>query len=105
MSDAPAGLDHDCDETGVSLTIDAVRSQPDADGTFVLDGGTLGPGAVLRRRVSARAYQVLSDGAFLLSGTCGGRAPWEVASLQLPRRGVQDGVRWDLTVTVNRCDR
>ncbi|WP_295587686.1 hypothetical protein [uncultured Lamprocystis sp.] len=91
-------------ETGVSLTIDAIRSRPDADGTFVLNGDTLAPGAVLRRRVSSRAYQVLRDGAFFLNGTCGGRTPWEVAGQRLPRQGVQDGERWDLTVTITRCD-
>jgi hypothetical protein len=90
-------------ETAGNVVINNIRSSPEAKGTFSLKGSPMGPGESFTLRVAESDYRDLLAGSFVLLGSCGDKAPWEVPGGKLSRKGISDAQRWDVTVSISTC--
>jgi len=91
-------------DTSKTISIKQIWSNPDAESTFVLKGGTVEPGKSLRFRIAESDYRVILAGDFKLISVCGDKAPREMPGDKLPRQGVSNAQRWDVTVSIPKCD-
>ncbi len=91
-------------DTPAPLSIKQIWSNPGAESTFVLKGSTVEPGKSLQFRIAESDYRVILAGDFKLIGACGDKEPHEMPGDKLPRQGVSNSERWDVTVSVPTCN-
>lgn len=91
-------------DTSGQLSIKQIWSIPDAESTFVLKGSVIEPGKSLQFRIAESDYRVILAGDFKLIGACGDKAPRELPGDKLPRQGVSNSERWNVTVSLPNCE-
>lgn len=85
------------------VTLTSVASVSSVEGTFLFDGGILGPGGSVSFRVRSGAYDAIRAGDFIITGSCADGTQWSKAGKDMDVVLSESPLLWKATIAIVSC--